>query len=322
MLYNIANLADYIVYRSLEQNKPLTGLQLYTISILLYLWNFKKFEFTHLHFGSKFLRSPDIEEHYPLGLSALGIFSVPFCYPFDWNIFKTPVLDRNNDFYSKFDEDIDFMIDAFYKYSKDYYRITELSEKIRVTLWYNSCEEDRYIPYDSIIESLDIIDETLNRYKELKNKYKNMNNDYPTSKISKEKEDTISLEDFAKKFKLEYHGEENSDPRYLQYHCFSTYCPINVDYKYGENGFNHVQKTAVMLIWIDENKEFSDRLSNKRVYIEFSSKPADFVSVNLNWINTIRSNVEEVKGKVRKKVKTFINAWNTMRKDANENSES
>ena len=301
MLYNIANLADYIVHRSLDQNKPLTSLKLYYISILLYLWNFKKFEWTHLRFGCKFLRSPDIEEHYPYGLGALGIFSVPFCYPFDWKNFKTPVLDKGNDFYSEFDQDIDFMIDAFYNYSKDYYQITELSEKIRLSLYNSSYWEDRNIPYD-VIESEDTIQETVNEYREIRDKHNG-------NKLHENNGGSMSLNEFAKKFKLEYHGVESSKSSCLGYHCFTTSCEVDIDYVYDGKTFVSKQKTATMIIWIDKNKEFKDRLSPKRVYIEFSNEN---VPVNLNHLDILRYSVEETKSKVRKKVKTFIEAWNTI----------
>lgn len=127
-------------------------------------------------------------------------------------------------------------------------------------------------------------------------------------------EDFAELNRFAEKFGLDYHGKELNKSRYSGYYCFSTYCDIDVDYVYDE-GFKSIQRPVIMFIWIDQNKEFNDRLSPKRVYMEFSTHQADRVQVNLNWLETITVSAESVRRDVRKKVKTFIEAWNTMRKE-------
>jgi len=127
-------------------------------------------------------------------------------------------------------------------------------------------------------------------------------------------EDYAELNTFAEKYGLDYHGKELNKSRYSGYYCFSTYCDIDVDYVYDE-GFKAITRPVIMFIWIDQNKEFNDRLSPKRVYMEFSTHPADRVQVNLNWLETITVSAESVRRDVRKKVKTFIEAWNTMRKE-------
>lgn len=127
-------------------------------------------------------------------------------------------------------------------------------------------------------------------------------------------EDYAELNTFAEKYGLDYHGKELTKSRYSGYYCFSTYCDIDVDYVYDE-GFKAITRPVIMFIWIDQNKEFNDRLSPKRVYMEFSTHQADRVQVNLNWLETITVSAESVRRDVRKKVKTFIEAWNTMRKE-------
>lgn len=127
-------------------------------------------------------------------------------------------------------------------------------------------------------------------------------------------EDYAELNRFAEKYGLDYHGKELNKSRYSGYYCFSTFCDVDVDYVY-DKGFKPIQRSVVMFIWIDQNKEFPDRLSPKRVYMEFSTHPADRVQVNLNWLETITYSTESVKSEVRKKVKTFIESWNTIRKE-------
>ncbi len=128
-------------------------------------------------------------------------------------------------------------------------------------------------------------------------------------------ENYTDLGDFAKKYKLEFHGIESSKNMYLGYYRFSTYCTVDVDYSYDGKSFVPDQKDVLMFIWIDQNKEFNDRLSPKRVYMEFSTHPADRVRVNLNWIDTLRYSVEDAKSTVRKKVRAFIESWNIIKKE-------
>ncbi len=270
-MYNIVNLADYIVYRSLDQNKCLTSIQLYYISILLYLWNFNKFEKTPIRCGSRFLGSPDVEEHYPCGLGVLGILSVPFAYPFDWKDFKTPVLPKNSDTYSEFDEDIDFMINAFFSYSEDYYKIRKLADKIRLSCYkrgvsieevdsnyvQDSYKENNYIPY-SIIESEGVIRETLKEFKKLKGvqERKKLYGDCGLNKmLAENKEDKISLksiEESAKRHKKskEYLGE------YSEY-CAKTAGNLGLKKKHLDDCIDELLKTFKEIIDNDDYDQIS-----------------------------------------------------------------
>ena len=273
MLYNIANLADYIVYRSLDQNKILSSIKLNYITILLYLWNFNKFEKTPIRCGSRFLGSPDVEEHYPCGLGALGILAVPFTYPFEQ--LEIPALPKDSDRYSEFDEDIDFMIDSIVSHNENYYAIIRLAEKIRHEYYKRGVcieavdpkriqdpyKEDNYIPYH-IIESGDVIRETLKEYKELKGaqERKKLYGDCGLNKlftkanevneVEKKTVNTLSLksiEESAKRHKKskEYLGE------YSEY-CAKTAGNLGLKVKYLDDCIDELFKTFKEIIDNDD----------------------------------------------------------------------
>ena len=314
MLYKIANLADYIVYRSLDQNKVLSSVKLYYISILLYLWNFKKFEKTPIRCGSRFLGSPDVEEHYPNGLGALGILSVPFCYPFEWKDFKTPVLPKGDSAYSEFDEDIDFMIDALSKYNEDYYNIVHLAQKIRnnyYDLGYpiesidsnrftDPYKEDNYITYKDIEQSLNngIIRDTYKEFCKLvdRRRREKLYGDIPlridTIKKETPKSDKVSLksiEDSAKRHKKskEYRGE------YSEY-CAKTAGNLGLKVKYLDDCIDELFKTFKVIIDNDDYEQiqtpnsFDELIPNTELRFTIVLDP-DKRKSNLTFMNILNN---------------------------------
>lgn len=322
MLYNIANLADYIVYRSLDQNKVLSSIKLYYISILLYLWNFNKFEKTPIRCGSKFLGSPDVEEHYPCGLGALGILAVPFTYPFEE--LSIPALPKDSDRYSEFDEDIDFMLDAIYKRTEDYYNIVRLAEKIRQFYYKKGVcieavdsnrfpdpyKEDNYIPY-YMIETSDVIRDTFKEYKELKGaqERKKLYGDCGLNKlfqevneVKEEKKDTLSLksiEESAKRHKesKEYLGE------YSEY-CAKTAGNLGLKLKYLDDCIDELLRTF---------KEIIDNDDYEQIYTPPAKYPDNSNISNVHLGYTYRYTIHLDPDK-RKSNLTFMNIINNISK--------
>lgn len=311
-MYNIANLADHIVYRSLDQNKPLSSIKLYYISILLYLWNFDKFERTPIRCGSRFLGSPDAEEHYPCGLGALGILAVPFTYPFEE--LSIPALPKGSDRYSEFDEDIDFMIGAIYKRTEDYYNIVRLAERIRSSYYKRGVcieavdsnrfsdpyKEDNYIPY-YMIETSDVIRETFKEFKELKGaqERKKLYGDCGLNKlfqevkeVKEEKKDTLSLksiEESAKRRKKskEYLGE------YSEY-CAKTAGNLGLKVQYLDDCIDELFKTFKEIIDNDDYEKiltpnsFDELIPNTELRFTIVLDP-DKRKSNLTFMNIINN---------------------------------
>lgn len=316
MMYKIANLADYIVYRSLDQNKVLSSIKLYYISILLYLWNFKKFEKTPIRCGSRFLGSPDVEEHYPCGLGAMGIIRVPFAYPFEWKDFRTPVLSKGDNTYSEFDDDIDFMIDAITKHDEDYFNIVQLAEKIR-TIYHDygitidaldssrftdPYKEDNYISYDEIEHALikGVIRDTYKEYRELKDKRRRekLYGDIPSIQTTEKEVETAettkmekvslkSIEDSAKRHKKskEYRGE------YSEY-CAKTAGNLGLKVKYLDDCIDELFKTFKVIIDNDDYEKiqtpnsFDELIPNTELRFTIVLDP-DKRKLNLTFMNII-----------------------------------
>lgn len=317
-MYKIANLADYIVYRSLDQNKILSSIKLYYICILLYLWNFKKFEKTPIRCGCRFLGSPDVEEHYPCGLGALGILSVPYCYPFDWDTFRTPVLPKNSDTYSEFDEDIDFMIDALYKYGEDYYNIVRLAEKIR-TIYHDygitidvldssrftdPYKEDNYISYDEIEHALikGVIRDTYKEYRELKDKrhreklYGDISSIQTTEKevetvetTKVEKVSLKSIEESARRYKM----SKKYLREYSEY-CAKTAGNLGLKVKYLDDCIDELFRTFKEIIDNDDYEKiltpnsFDELIPNTELRFTIVLDP-DKRKSNLTFMNTLNN---------------------------------